>query len=95
MDLLNKPGVPELHQEAQPRSNLTFISPAILLMAARCQFGKQLFTVRDLGQDGGRWMHMAGRTLPTVDGPMGSEPDRSPGTVGIKHPGHVTAVTAE
>lgn len=50
---LNAPRGPELHQEAQPGSKLTFISEDVLLKAARPRFRKQLVTVRDLGQDGG------------------------------------------
>lgn len=50
---LNAARGPELRQEAQPGSNLTFISGDVLLKAALPRFRKQLFTVRDLGQDGG------------------------------------------
>jgi hypothetical protein len=57
-DRLNKPRGFELHQEAQHDSNLTLISLAavlprpVLLTPAQQRFRKQLFTVRDLGQDG-------------------------------------------
>lgn len=49
----NAPRGPELRQEAQPRSNLTFISEDVLLKTAVQRFRKQLVTVRDLGQDRG------------------------------------------
>ena len=54
-DRLNKPRGFELHQEAQLQSD-TYLpglaSLAVLLTAAQQRFRKQLFTVRDLGQDG-------------------------------------------
>lgn len=53
LSALNAPRGPELRQEAQPGSKLTFISQDVLLKAALPRFRKQLFTVRDLGQDGG------------------------------------------
>lgn len=54
LSALNAPRGPELHQEAQPGSKLTFICEDVLLKAAPPRFRKQLFTVRDLGQDRGR-----------------------------------------
>lgn len=59
---LNAPRGPELRQEAQPGSKLTFISEDVLLKAAAPRFRKQLVTVRDLGQDRGREGGRTGRT---------------------------------
>lgn len=72
----NAPRGPELHQEAQSRSNLTFISEDVLLKAAPSRFRKQLFTVRDLGQDGGKRTEGAEREGGPWVGVGGAQRDR-------------------
>lgn len=66
----NAPRGPEPRQEAQP--DLTFISEDVLLKAAPPRFRKQLFTVRDLGQDRGT----EGGGTETGGGDMGRQRER-------------------